>query len=212
MALARSRAPNCGRPLTVRGPPVAAVALQNRYDAGAPSWIDFCASALSPFSVLRFSLTSHPDSVSMRLAIRVLRRSVIAVLVASPLGAQAPATPPTTQPAAVSKLWYERLSLRGYAQIRYNRLFESNSALVCAQCDRSIGNNGGFFLRRGRIILSGNLVGTAVQSYLTSKGIPGGVITTKAFGEGAPRVETADGVRELQNRRVEIQYGPGSGM
>ncbi len=52
----------------------------------------------------------------------------------------------------------------------------------------------------------------AVQSYLTSKGIPGGVITTKAFGEGAPRVETADGVRELQNRRVEIQYGPGSGM
>jgi OmpA-OmpF porin, OOP family len=53
---------------------------------------------------------------------------------------------------------------------------------------------------------------TAVQGYLTSKGIPGGVITTKAFGEGAPRVETADGVRELQNRRVEIQYGPGSGM
>jgi OmpA-OmpF porin, OOP family len=52
----------------------------------------------------------------------------------------------------------------------------------------------------------------AVQSYLTGKGIPGGVITTKAFGEGAPRVETADGVRELQNRRVEIQYGPGSGM
>ena len=52
----------------------------------------------------------------------------------------------------------------------------------------------------------------AVQAYLTSKGIPGGVITTKAFGEGAPRVETADGVRELQNRRVEITYGPGSGM
>jgi len=52
----------------------------------------------------------------------------------------------------------------------------------------------------------------AVQAYLTSKGIPGGVITTRAFGESAPRVETADGVRELQNRRVEITYGPGSGM
>ena len=52
----------------------------------------------------------------------------------------------------------------------------------------------------------------SVQAYLTSKGIPGGVITTKAFGEGSPRVETADGVRELQNRRVEITYGPGSGM
>ena len=40
----------------------------------------------------------------------------------------------------------------------------------------------------------------------------GGVISTQAFGESAPRVETADGVRELQNRRVEITYGPGSGM
>jgi outer membrane protein OmpA-like peptidoglycan-associated protein len=26
-----------------------------------------------------------------------------------------------------------------------------------------------------------------------------------------PRVPTADGVREPQNRRVEITYGPGSG-
>jgi outer membrane protein OmpA-like peptidoglycan-associated protein len=36
-------------------------------------------------------------------------------------------------------------------------------------------------------------------------------ITGKAFGEANPRVPTADGVRELQNRRVEITYGPGSG-
>ena len=32
-----------------------------------------------------------------------------------------------------------------------------------------------------------------------------------AFGESRPLVETADGVREPQNRRVEITYGPGSG-
>ena len=51
----------------------------------------------------------------------------------------------------------------------------------------------------------------AVKAYLTSKGIPDGVITGEAFGESKPRVETADGVRELQNRRVEITYGPGSG-
>ena len=36
-------------------------------------------------------------------------------------------------------------------------------------------------------------------------------ITTEAFGESRPLVETADGVREPQNRRVEITYGPGSG-
>lgn len=52
----------------------------------------------------------------------------------------------------------------------------------------------------------------SVQSYLTGRGVPGGVITTQAFGESRPRVETADGVREVQNRRVEITYGPGSGM
>lgn len=52
----------------------------------------------------------------------------------------------------------------------------------------------------------------SVRAYMTGKGIPAGVISTEAFGESRPRVETADGVRELQNRRVEITYGPGSGM
>jgi outer membrane protein OmpA-like peptidoglycan-associated protein/opacity protein-like surface antigen len=52
----------------------------------------------------------------------------------------------------------------------------------------------------------------AVKAYLSAAGIPGGVISTEAFGESKPRVATADGVRELQNRRVEIMYGPGSGM
>ena len=52
----------------------------------------------------------------------------------------------------------------------------------------------------------------SVKSYMVSKGIPDGVISTEAFGESKPRVDTADGVRELQNRRVEITYGPGSGM
>lgn len=52
----------------------------------------------------------------------------------------------------------------------------------------------------------------SVRSYLTGRGIPDGVISSEAFGESRPRVETADGVRELQNRRVEITYGPGSGQ
>jgi OmpA-OmpF porin, OOP family len=50
-----------------------------------------------------------------------------------------------------------------------------------------------------------------VRAALASRGIPDGVMTTEAFGEGRPLVETADGVREPQNRRVEITYGPGSG-
>jgi len=52
----------------------------------------------------------------------------------------------------------------------------------------------------------------SVRGYLTSRGIPDGNITSQGFGESQPRVPTEDGVRELQNRRVEITYGPGSGM
>ncbi len=52
----------------------------------------------------------------------------------------------------------------------------------------------------------------SVTSYLTSHGIPSGAISSQGFGENNNRVPTADGVRELQNRRVEITYGPGSGM
>ncbi len=54
----------------------------------------------------------------------------------------------------------------------------------------------------------------AVKAYMTSRSIPDGSITTEAFGEDRDhlRVQTADGVREVQNRRVEITYGPGAGQ
>jgi outer membrane protein OmpA-like peptidoglycan-associated protein len=52
----------------------------------------------------------------------------------------------------------------------------------------------------------------AVRSYMTGRGVPSGQIGGEAFGESQPRVPTADGVREAQNRRVEVTYGPGSGM
>ena len=52
----------------------------------------------------------------------------------------------------------------------------------------------------------------AVRNYLTGRGIPDARISSEAFGETQNRVPTADGVRELQNRRVEVTYGPGSGM
>lgn len=51
-----------------------------------------------------------------------------------------------------------------------------------------------------------------VRAYLETKGVSAGAIATEAFGETAPLVQTADGEREPQNRRVEVSYGPGSGM
>ncbi len=53
------------------------------------------------------------------------------------------------------KNWFENFSIRGYMQIRYNRLLETNENLKCEQCDRSIGKGGGFIIRRGRLIFSG---------------------------------------------------------
>jgi len=50
------------------------------------------------------------------------------------------------------------------------------------------------------------------RDYLASRGVSSGSMTTQAFGESRPAVETADGVREPDNRRVEITFGPGSGF
>ena len=61
------------------------------------------------------------------------------------------------KPKESSSKWYDALSIRGYAQIRYNRLLETNPDLGCEQCDRSWGEKGGFFLRRTRLILFGNV-------------------------------------------------------
>ena len=55
------------------------------------------------------------------------------------------------------KNWYDNFSIRGYAQIRYNRLLETNENLRCEQCDRSWGKDGGIFIRRARVIISGQI-------------------------------------------------------
>ena len=62
-----------------------------------------------------------------------------------------------TAAKAPRKPWYERLSLRGYAQLRYNDLFLDNQALRCDQCDRAIGGTEEFSVRRARLTLSGDV-------------------------------------------------------
>ena len=66
---------------------------------------------------------------------------------------------------SVSSNWYERLSLGGYTQLRYNRLFETTDKLKCEQCDKSLGADGGFFLRRARIRIAGD-VSPRMYAYL----------------------------------------------
>lgn len=63
--------------------------------------------------------------------------------------AEKPADPPKAH-------WFEKISLRGYTQIRYNRLLESNPGLK-SDYDKSIGKTGGFLIRRARLVFSGNV-------------------------------------------------------
>lgn len=104
------------------------------------------------------------------------------VLVAAPLcliaqdSARAPATKPVSSAA---KPWYDKLSVRGYAQFRYNRLLETNPLLQCEQCDRSWGGEGGMFIRRARLTLSGQVhprVFVSLQpDFVSSAGATGNV-------------------------------------
>lgn len=64
------------------------------------------------------------------------------------------------------ELWYNKISLRGYAHIRYNGLFSTNDKVSCEQCDKSWGttstaadakSNNGLFIRRARLVFSGQI-------------------------------------------------------
>lgn len=48
----------------------------------------------------------------------------------------------------------------------------------------------------------------AARDWLVERGIPASAIALAAFGESRPIVPTEDGVREAQNRRVEIRIFP----
>lgn len=94
-----------------------------------------------------------------------MKKQILSVLLVASTGLsfsqkdtnQVAATAQTTTPTAKAKEWYENIQIRGYLQVRYNRLLETNPDLKCEQCDKSWGDNGGFFIRRMRIIFSGQI-------------------------------------------------------
>ncbi len=57
------------------------------------------------------------------------------------------------------KKWYDKLSIRGYAQFRINETLdvEPDSAPAQHVGDRSVGDNQSFLIRRARLILSGDV-------------------------------------------------------
>jgi hypothetical protein len=63
----------------------------------------------------------------------------------------------TKKNTTTSKKWFESINIRGYAQIRYNGLLQTNEDLGCEQCDKSWGGDNGFFIRRMRVIIYGQI-------------------------------------------------------
>lgn len=63
----------------------------------------------------------------------------------------------STKALVATKKWYEQIQMRGYMQVRYNGLFQTNKDLGCEQCDRSWGGENDFFIRRMRLIFYGQI-------------------------------------------------------
>jgi outer membrane protein OmpA-like peptidoglycan-associated protein len=121
-----------------------------------------------------------------------------------PMAAPAPAQAPAPAPARTYLVFFDwdRADLTSRAReiigeaAQNSRRVESTRIEVAGHADRS-GNpqyNQRLSQRRAE----------AVASELVNRGISRNEISVSAFGESRPLVPTADGVREPQNRRVEI--------
>lgn len=83
----------------------------------------------------------------------------------APVAVSAPPDPDLGDPeifAAVGNVlrgkWYERLTLRGYTQFRYHALIDkSGDGDWFAPADRSVADDTTFLIRRGRLIISGDV-------------------------------------------------------
>jgi hypothetical protein len=85
---------------------------------------------------------------------RILILAVILTSLNQIVNAQSDTNPPK---------WYDTFSLRGYIQVRYNA-FQSNPDLGCDQCDKSWNGSSSFFIRRARLVFSGQ-IGKQVYFY-----------------------------------------------
>ena len=59
------------------------------------------------------------------------------------------------QQRPTTEKWFEKLSIRGYTQFRYNH--DRRSITGRRVNDSSVGNNKGFLVRRARVVISGDI-------------------------------------------------------
>ena len=84
-----------------------------------------------------------------------------------------------TAERATTQKWYDKLSIRGYSQFRYNATLDDKK--LNNEYDSSIGDNKGFLVRRARLVISGD-IHERVSLYLQTE-----------FGQGVSSVSTSAG-------------------
>ena len=146
-------------------PPAASTALAPAFPAGAAASVA-APAAPTIAAVLPPVAPSAPASPAAAPAVPAPRPAVTGAPALTPPAAVAPVKEPgigdrvSSAVAWVEKMtggWFEKIKLRGYTQSRYNRLGETNDRLVNLQGDRSIGGDGGFLIRRARLIFFGDV-------------------------------------------------------
>ena len=136
-----------------------------------------------------------------KLAIAIVSGTLVC---ATPLNAQDPA-PPTGRPAMIFFGWggpeIDRDAAAILDEIAANfAIAPGATLLIDGHSDRS----GPARANRRTSLQRAD----AVRAYLAQRGVPASAMTTAGHGEERPIVATEDGVREPQNRRVEIRFGP----
>ena len=92
------------------------------------------------------------------------------------------------QQSPTTEKWYEKISIRGYTQMRYNN---TDNHLLTDINDSSIGNNKGFLIRRARVVISGD-INEWVSLYLqTEFGQSAGTTTTNSNNQNFAQIRDA---------------------
>ncbi|HVK63537.1 MAG TPA: porin [Polyangium sp.] len=110
----------------------------------------------------RSAAADVPAAPRSEIALATIPPAEPAAVKPAPKPAAKPAAkPPMPKPGEgagkASQHWYDKIKIRGYSQVRYNQLGATNERLVNTQGDRSIGKDGGFLIRRARLIVQGDV-------------------------------------------------------
>lgn len=75
---------------------------------------------------------------------------------AAPSATPATLAAPRPAPPAPAR-WYDKLQIRGYSQLRYSEVGETSGPALEVPADRSVNANESFVLRRGRVVIQGDV-------------------------------------------------------